>query len=298
MGSDAEAAGADRNWSFSTNAFTEHELPAALEAIARSGYRGVEILADRPHLVPHRYPPQGIEDLRRLLGYLGLAVANLNANTTVSYYEGCATFWEPLFEPSLAHPDSNLRFWRLLYTQRAIDAAAALGCPSVSVTSGRPQPGTLPERSLDLLEVSLRNLVRYAGERGVRIGIEYEPGLLIESAADLRAFLDRLPDPGLGANLDIGHSRVAGEDLEETLTLLKGRIFHLHLEDIRGRRHYHLVPGQGDMDFGEVFRLLDRFGYTGFITVELYTYPHAPEAAARQALTHLRARSRAAASST
>jgi protein FrlC len=76
------------------------------------------------------------------------------------------------------------------------------------------------------------------------IGIEYEPGLLIETAAEVRRLIDEVNHPALGANLDIGHAVCAGENPLESIELLAGRIWNVHIEDIRGRKHFHLIPGE------------------------------------------------------
>jgi fructoselysine 3-epimerase len=213
-------------------------------------------------------------------------VANVNANTAMGYYG--RDFWEPLFEPSIAHPDESLRNWRVAYSKKCIDLAAALGSPSVSLTSGRPVSGVLPRQSATLLRESLTELLEYAQHRSVRIGIEYEPGLLIERYEELETLIRDMNSDLLGANLDLGHSRVLGEDPEAVIRGLGERIFHIHIEDIQSRKHYHLIPGKGDIDFRELFGVLERYGYCGFVTVELYTYPHRPEEAAREALEFLR----------
>jgi sugar phosphate isomerase/epimerase len=213
-------------------------------------------------------------------------VANLNANTAMGYYG--RDFWEPLFEPSLANPVDAERRWRIDYTRRCIELASFLHCSSVSVTSGRMVPGVSPEASLDLLKQSFRELIPFAGEHAVRLGIEYEPGLLIENCRELASLLDEMGSPLLGANLDLGHSHVSGEDPEAVLDVLKGRVFHIHMEDIAKGKHYHLIPGDGDLDFNRLFTRLRQFRYDGFVTVELYTYPHCPDEAARKSLDHLR----------
>ena len=41
------------NLGFSTNAFKRNTLEEAIDAIARAGYSGVELMAD----IPHAYPP-------------------------------------------------------------------------------------------------------------------------------------------------------------------------------------------------------------------------------------------------
>ena len=131
-------------------------------------------------------------------------------------------------------------------------------------------------------------LLEYAAERSIRLGIEYEPGLLIERYEEIADLIREMDSPHLGANLDLGHSHVLGEDARTTIQGLASRIFHLHIEDIRARKHYHLIPGTGDMDFAAILETLADIGYDGFATVELYTYPHQPGYAAREALRFLR----------
>lgn len=271
--------------SFSTNAFVRHSVYDAVEKIAAAGYRGVELLADIPHLYADAISAGDLRRLKALLQGKGLQVANVNANTAAGYYG--REFWEPLFEPSLAHPDPDRRRWRIDYTRKCIQMARVLDSPCVSITSGRMVPGILPEQSLGLLRQSLREIVLYARECGVRLGMEYEPGLLVECYEDLISLLHDLQLPELGANLDLGHSHVLGEDPETVIGGLASRIFHIHMEDIRVRKHYHLIPGTGDMDFRSLFQILKNNGYSGFITVELYTYPQMPEEAAIQALAYL-----------
>jgi fructoselysine 3-epimerase len=271
---------------FSTNAFVQFSVVEAVEKIAALGYDGVEILADAPHLYPPSVSDREVNKLRAVLERSGLEVANLNANTAMGYYG--RSFWEPLFEPSLANPDRAARQWRIDYTQRCIDLAAVLECRNVSITSGRAVPGTHPETAFRTLRESLETVLEYAGRVGVRIGIEYEPGLLVERYEELRALLEAMSSPHLGANLDFGHSHVLGEDPEAVVAGLSPRIFNVHLEDIRFRKHYHLIPGLGEINFRALFEILERHAYDGFATVELYTYPQEPETAAKRSLAYLR----------
>jgi len=271
--------------SFSTNAFTRHPLTEAVTAIAAIGYQGVEILADKPHLFASEAGPDFIGQLRELLTKSQLAVANINANTVCGYYN--RPFWEPLFEPSLANPDPEARRWRLQYTKDSIDIARALGANVVSVTSGRMIPGLLPLESLAILRDSMAEVLAHAEQAGVRVGIEYEPGLLIENCGELITFLETMDSPWLGANLDLGHGHVAGEDLPTVIATLGEKIFHVHLEDIRAGKHFHLIPGEGTLEFEPILSALASQSYGGYVTVELYSYPHRAEEAARQAWHYL-----------
>lgn len=270
---------------FSTNAFTRHSLPEALEEIAGAGYSGVEILADVPHLFPPEFTAENLCDLQNLLSRTGLEVANLNANTAAGYYG--RTFWEPVFEPSLANPDPVARQWRIDYSKRCIDIAWRLNAQCISLTSGKLVPGIRPRESARIFRDALAEVLDHAAFRKIGVGLEYEPGLLIENSKELCELFTQLDSPWLGANLDIGHCRVGGEDISAVIDQLGDRIFNLHVEDIRDRKHYHLVPGEGDIDFSRLFTDLMGIGYQNFITVELYTYPDRPGQVARAAHSFL-----------
>ncbi|MGO8944941.1 MAG: sugar phosphate isomerase/epimerase family protein [Syntrophobacteraceae bacterium] len=272
--------------SFSTNAFVRFSVAQAIEIIAKTGYSGVEILADVPHLFPYSTKGPELDEVAASLKKNRIEAANINANTAVGYYG--AKFWEPLFEPSLANPDPDARRWRVEFTKKCIDIAACLCCPNVSVTSGRMVPGVKPEKSLALLKESILEIVEYAAARHVRVGMEYEPGLLVERAEELAVLIREVGAENFGANLDFGHSHLAGEAPVDVAQSLASSIFHIHLEDIKGRKHYHLIPGEGDIDFEDIARALAGIEYEGFGTVELYTFPENPEQAARKAFDYLR----------
>jgi sugar phosphate isomerase/epimerase len=274
------------NLAFSTNAFTRHSLEAAVEGIAAAGYHSMEILADRPHLFPVGCGPTRIATLKQRLADLGLTVCCLNANTAVGLYRDPPP--EPLFGPGLCEPDPSRRTARVDYTRRCLDLAAELGAPCITITSGRAQPGCPPERAVDRLRESLVALLPHAAAAGVRLAIEYEPGLLIERAAQAVALFEGLASPWLGLNLDVGHAWVVGEEPAEVVRRVgRARLFHLHLEDIHDRVHYHRIPGDGEIDFAATFAALDAIDYQGAAAVELYTCVDDPHGAARRARQHL-----------
>jgi sugar phosphate isomerase/epimerase len=269
---------------FSTNAYTRHALPDAIESIADHGYAGVEILGDEPHAY---FPAFGDADAERLIAALDdseLRVSNVNANTATGYYDDAPP--SSFFDPSVVTADDADREWRIEYTKRAIDLAAATGAPAVCLATGRPLPGTPPERAHEHLRDSLDSILDYAEEHDVDVGIEYEPELLVECTEEALALIDDIGRDSLGINLDVGHAAVYGEDPAEAIRRSAGHITGVHLEDIVGGirgKHYHRIPGEGDLDFRAIFDALDDVGYEGFATLELYTYPDRPDEAAREA---------------
>jgi sugar phosphate isomerase/epimerase len=275
---------------FSTNAYTRHPLPEAVRRIADHDYTGVELLGDDPHAY---FPEFGDDDRAALLGALsdtGLAVSNINANTAMGYYDDAPP--SAFFEPSVIRADDEAREWRVAYTKRAIDLAETVDSPAVCLATGRPLPGTMPEEAREHLHRSLREILDYAKPRDVAVGIEFEPELLIENTEEVLALIDEIDRDSLGINLDVGHAAVYGEDVAESIRASAGSITGVHLEDIVGGRrgkHYHRIPGEGDLEFRAIFDALDDIGYDGFATLELYTYPDEPDRAAREAYAELEA---------
>lgn len=270
---------------FSTNAFTRHSLAEALIAIAECGYAGVEILADKPHWYPDRFDPAVADGIAGQLRDLNLAVSNINANCTFGYWRDAPP--EPFFEPSLISPDPRLRADRIQMILNTLDFAHAVGAANISVTSGKALPTMPPEKAMRQLHESLHPVLERAEKLQVRVGIESEPMLFIEWAAELRELIDRVGSRMLGANLDIGHSVVLGEDIAATVKLLDGRIWNCHVEDIPGRKHYHLIPGTGNLDWQGLKKALVAAKYDRFLTVELYTCVDHPREAAEQSIAFL-----------
>jgi sugar phosphate isomerase/epimerase len=270
---------------FSTNAFVQHTLLDAMRAIARAGYKGVEILADKPHWYPARYDEAEAAGLRAELERLKLGVSNINANCTFGYWSDAPP--EPFFEPSLISPNPKLRADRAAMIHNTLWFAKTVGAENISITSGKALPTMPPDAAMKTLREGLLPILETAEKLKIRIGIECEPGLLVEWASELRELIDRMGSKMLGANLDIGHSVVIGEEVAAAIKLLDGRIWNCHVEDLIGRKHYHLVPGTGTLDWRALKTALQSIKYDRFLTVELYTCPDRPVEAAEASMAFL-----------
>lgn len=273
---------------FSTNAYVRYTLEEAIQGIARLGYDGVEVLADRPHaFLDESWSKSDDDHIKAVIDAHSISVSNINANTAQGFFSSEKR--DNPFEPSLSNPDQLLRRWRIDYTKRCIDLASSLRCRNVSITSG---PDASADRGvrMGLFMESLEEILEYSQGQGVFIGIEYEPGLLIGDAWKTFRVLDIFQSPYLGVNLDMGHACVLGEDLGEVIHLFGSGILNIHIEDIKDRRHFHLIPGLGDIDFDSLIRALKDIDYGHYLTVELYTYSDRPEEAAAEALAFFRKR--------
>jgi sugar phosphate isomerase/epimerase len=254
---------------YSTNAYTKWPLDRAIADIRARGFDGVEILADEPHA----FPPSDPAAIRAALG--GFPVSNLNGNT-----------YRRAFRPSLIDPDAGRRRERVAYVKGVIDLARAIGAATVCASSGVLEGGS-KAMARELFLNSLELILAHA-EPDVRVGIEYEPGFFVGDMPALSKILEEMDHPLLGVNLDVGHAVCVWEKLEDVVEVFAGRIWNLHVEDIRGREHVHLVPGRGSIRFEKLRSALDRARYAGFLTLEIYPYVDTPGESGSEGLAFLR----------
>ncbi len=262
------------NLAYSTNAFTQYPLVEALNHIADIGYSGVEILCERPHWYPPETGFTQVDQVIEVLSQRNLKVSNLNANTANSFFSSCPP--ENTFEPALTNINRDIRLQREGIVKQAIKLADRVGASCISVTSGSPTPGCLPEKAVALFVDSLKSICDFAENYAINVGIEYEPGLIIERSDEVCELIHEVGSPRLGVNLDIGHSYLSRENPEKTIENLAGRIWNVHVEDIKGMKHFHLPPGEGDLPFQQYFHAFKKINYSGFLTVELYSFPDQP----------------------
>lgn len=270
---------------FSTNAFTRFPLAEAIAAIKEAGFAGVEILADVPHAYPEQIDAAFTSTVAKALETSGLAVSNINCNCSFGYWKDAPP--EPYFEPSLISPNQRHREDRARLIVKTIDFARDIGARNLSITSGRTLGSMSPAKAAEQFKAAILPILDHADAKGVDVGIECEPGLFLEWAEELRYWIDLLDHPRFGANFDIGHSQVMGESLSGVVKLLGDRIWNLHVEDIPGRKHYHMIPGEGTLDWVGLRDALWDIGYERFATVELYTHTEDPHAAARKSFEFL-----------
>jgi len=270
---------------FSTNAFKKNSLEEAIDSIAGIGYRGVEVMADVPHAYPAKMTAVGKQEVDRQIKQAGMKASNVNAFTLFA----CGD----TYHPTWIEDDAGQRRIRIEHTQGAIELAAELGAATVSLQPGGPMIGTTLTRRLagERFAEGLCAVLPEARKRNIVLGVEPEPGLFIESAAEYLEFKNRFfrNEPLVKMNCDVGHLFCVGDDPPEVIRSLADHVAHVHVEDIGANRvHQHLTPGRGVIDFPAIFAALQDVGYTGWVTVELYPYETTAAGVARLAFEHLR----------
>ncbi len=270
---------------FSTNAFKKNTLEEAIEAIARIGYGGVELMADVPHAYPQHMDESRTQRVRDRLKQLGITVSNVNAFTLFA----CGD----TYHPTWIEDDAAKRQLRIDHTLRSIELAKTFGAKTISLQPGGPLIGTTISREVaaERFAEGLRQCIPAAKAGGIILAIEPEPGLFIESSGEYVEFKRKYfnGEPTIRMNCDIGHLFCVGDDPAEVIRGLAEQIAHVHLEDIgENRVHQHLTPGKGAINFAKIFAALADVKYTGRVTVELYPYETTAAGVAKAAWDHLR----------
>jgi protein FrlC len=240
----------------------------------------VELWGIAPHLQVDAASPRDVRRVRAVLDRYGLRVR-------------CLTPEQVVYPVNIASGDADLRSRSVALFRRAADIAADLGSPLLFLTPGRgyeDEPADVAwRRSAD----SLREIVEHAAGLGVECALEplqrRETNLVCDTAG-LRAMLDEVGLTGFGVALDTVAMACAGESVSDYVAAfgVEG-IRHVHLID--GTPAGHLVWGEGNLPLEEILAELDRSGYAGWMTFELFgdgTYALEPRAALERCLQRVR----------
>jgi inosose dehydratase len=130
----------------------------------------------------------------------------------------------------------------------------------------------------------LTEVAEYTAAAGLRLAYHHHLGTVVETAQDISRFL-AATGAAVGMTIDTGHAQLGGADPIALIRTHPLRLAHVHCKDIRGIVFRKIkagdgsflrgvldgmftVPGDGDINFGEVMRALAQIGYAGWVIVE------------------------------
>jgi len=224
--------------------FAGLDFETAMRHIAWAGYDGAEVSAIKgmcEHLELDRWPQQANE-IRKLASDLGLELLAME--------EGA------LDEERLA---------------KAFEAAEALGIPVVNIGPG----GTYGneddfERQTDLMA----KMADRAAAHGVTLCVKAHVGACICNTPTTLRAMAKIPSPGFGIDMDPSHIHRGGEQPEDALPQVLGRVRHVHIRDCKGRGPSPGEPsnqacGRGDINLHAYFKAMVDGGYDGPVCLEV-----------------------------
>ena len=127
-----------------------------------------------------------------------------------------------------------------------------------------------------------------AASKNVHLAFEPEPGMFIDTMDKFAELHGRVNHPAFGLTIDVGHLVCNGElPVSKYLKEWKHVLWNVHIEDMKRGVHDHLMFGEGEVDFADVFAGLREANYQDGVYVELSRHSYDAVNTARKAMAFL-----------
>lgn len=141
------------------------------------------------------------------------------------------------------------------------------------------------EEEWKTLTGGLNKLGALAAEKDMKLVYHHHMGTVVQTTEEIDKLMEMTDENLVYLLFDSGHLVYSGENALEVLTKYVNRIKHVHLKDIRSslvnqvkeeklsflkgvRLGTFTVPGDGDIDFEPIFKVLADNSYEGWLLVE------------------------------
>jgi L-ribulose-5-phosphate 3-epimerase len=267
---------------YNTNGMSHHDPFDALELLADVGYQSVAITIDHGWLSPR--DPQSDVQIQRVKHFLkshGLgSVIETGARFLLDPHEKHA--------PTLLDPDPDRAQIRIDFLKYCIDVGVELESDCVSLWSGIKPGQSSFNVAVDRLARNLSTVLNYAEDRGIDIGFEPEPGMLIDSTGRFERMIHLVDSPRLKMTMDIGHLFCLSEvPIVNYIEKWQDYLVNIHIEDMQAGVHDHLMFGDGQIYFPPVIESLLNVGYAQGLHIELSRHSHMAAEIVRNAFDFL-----------
>ena len=231
-------------------------LEEALDAYAAAGFRNVE-----PHLnLVKDWLDDGhtVDEARRLFEERNLSVVASSQLEVMCFGSPDARL------PILKANAENARLIRELGADKMIVG-----------TDGQEQNSV---EALDAVAGAVRNLAELTEDTGVDIVIEFNWSPIIKSLQSAVRVSEIADHPRVGVLFDTAHYHVTPTKLRDINEGSVRYIKHVHLNDmpdtpadLTHRDFDRVLPGDGVLDLPEIISALERNGYEGYFSIEMFS---------------------------
>lgn len=242
-------------------AFAGRDADECLAIAKQYGYQGIEWALSDVGPVRYDSTEEDIKALREKVESYGL--------------ETYSMAWDHCWEYPLSDPDPAIRAKAEECVRKQLQCAAWLGCDTVLVLPGivkNIRPGfdvvsyaTVYDRALE----AVKRLAVFAEECGVVIGLENVWSKFLLSPNEMRDFIDKVNSPFVKAYFDIGNVLPVGYP-DHWIDILGDRIAKVHIKDYFEKQNRQTHIGLGEVDYKAALGALDRIGYDGWVTAEVF----------------------------
>jgi sugar phosphate isomerase/epimerase len=238
--------------------WANYTLYEALPRMAAFGFRRAEIASFGMYCFHFNFGNPTPDELKKMLDDHGLEPICLN------YYTDFHNAWIP------EEVDVFVEEW-----EKKIAQLGQVGIPMMTMGFGVRNDRPDQEYQLANAVKGYNRVGEIASRYGVRMLLEV-PHLygLMPRTEQVLWIIDRLESSNIGALVDSSHWGIIGYDLDDFLTALGSRLWHIHLRDSEGpdtadrKQRLELTPGAGKVDFKKFGLTLDKLNYKGDVTVE------------------------------
>ncbi|MFQ5816118.1 MAG: sugar phosphate isomerase/epimerase family protein [Candidatus Hydrothermarchaeaceae archaeon] len=258
---------------FFTNAFKNFSLVYALDSLAELGYGGIELWCKGQHITPYDEDKR-VDLIKEQLSERGLEIYALSAHL------------------DFITPSDELRAANIEKFKSVMDIAREFDVKRVVTASGYlEEVPPLERRGMDgRFFDSMVALGEYAKSKKMIIALEPEPEKFLRTPSQAVEIIEEIGIPVFRTVCDMSHAIALNMTPVEFIREMEEYLGHIHLDDaVYGQHpHRHLIPGDGEVDYKEVFSYLKDISYGDWISVELNQHTEKPKEAAMKAVDHLR----------
>jgi len=184
------------------------------------------------------------------------------------------------YTPEITDPKKTKDIQR--NAKAAIDAAYKLGVPTVCMIAGFAAPGMSKIETIEkVMPKAFAPILAHARKKGVNIALENWFQTCLQGLDTFHAMFEAIPDDNFGLNYDPSHLFHQQCDHLLPVSLYANRIFHVHAKDTLVNRALraqvgiygggwwrYVIPGFGNIDWGEFISHLRMNGYDGVLSIE------------------------------
>ncbi|MBQ0126785.1 MAG: sugar phosphate isomerase/epimerase [Bacteroidales bacterium] len=281
--------------------WADMDLETLCRKASQWGYDGIELATWGNHLDPVRAAADDeyVESVKSVFRKYGLVVKALCAHVPS---QCVGDYNDPRldnFAPAeLAGNPDGIRAWAVDTMKAVAVAARKLGAYCVTGFVGSPiwkYFYSFPQTSEEMIEKGYQEIydlwcpiLDVFRENGIKYCLEVHPGEIAFDYYSTKRLLEKFADrPEFGLNFDPSHLLWQGVKPELFLEDFMDRVYHVHMKDcavtLNGRNgllgsHIEFGDlrrgwnfrslGHGDVDFEEIIRVLNTYGYDGPLSVE------------------------------
>ncbi|NAS13303.1 sugar phosphate isomerase/epimerase family protein [Poritiphilus flavus] len=252
-----------------------------IKRISGLGFKAIELIAWNPGFLKDYYTTSKVKELRAILSGEGLELSQF----VFSQFD-------------LSHPEPDKRKSALEDFKQAADIGLELGTKIINSVSawpfgmrfGEEFPWHTHKPLVQLFTAPMPRGLNWDGNyksyvaavqacadhceaNGLFHSIEPHPYAYVANTSGALRLFEHVDSDALCLNFDPSHLFPVGDFPNVSVYQLGNRIKHLHVSDNDAVTNVHWRPGQGKIDWKEMFIALKETGFDGVVSIELEDVP-------------------------